>query len=255
MNRPGRGYGPQSPQGPYESQGSGDANIGYDGAAVGGLGRAQPQRQFQNDPYANSNEGRSYQSDQYSNDNRQFPPQQRQYTNESSRSLGPGRQYTDRSERSQYPSDNLQPQGPPRGPSRGPQPQRLASAPLNNNSGFDFGGGSGFTSPSSQYSTPLELDSAPSPRLPMQQQGYGNGGHGQSDRRRPSPPQESDYGGFGTPASAYASRSLTSVPQEPAYPGYRAYRPADGGGVGRGDGSDMGTRGGREPKAWDPVLR
>lgn len=233
MNRPGRGYGPQSPQDPYGPQDSMDANAGFDGVGVGGYGRPPPQRQYSND--------------QYSNDSRQYPPSapNRQYGNDSGRPLGPGRQYTDRSERSgapSYPSDNFQPQGAPRGPpSRGPGgPQRLASPPLNNNSGFDFGGG--YQAPSThqqQYNEPVELDSIPSP--PLEQRGFG----AQGERRRPSPPQD-NYGGFGntpsTGAPTYSSRS--PPPREPAYPGYKAYQPPNQSG---------GSRGGREPQGWDPV--
>jgi len=214
----GRGYGPPSPQDPY------GAENGFAGAAAGGYGRQQPQRQ-------------------YSNDGRPFPPQPtRQYSSDSSRPLNTGRQYSDRP----YPSDNFQPNGPPRGPSRGPGgpggPGRMASPPLNNNSGFDFGTGA-----------PQQYQSRPSP--PPQQMPYGSSNPG----GRPSPPIQGRNGGndgyFGgsTAPPSYASRS--PPPQEASYPGYRPYQPNSNQG-GRGAPTALmpgGGRGGREPQGWDPV--
>ncbi|KAH7400470.1 hypothetical protein BKA64DRAFT_482572 [Cadophora sp. MPI-SDFR-AT-0126] len=230
----GRGYGSPAPQDPYAQ------NNGFDGGAAGGFGR-QPQGQYPND--------------QYSDNGRPFPPPNRQYSSDSSRPLGPGRQYTDRS----YGSDNMQgggpprgpsrgpgPNGPPRGPSRGPGPNdqygpprgpsrgpggpmRTGSPALNNNSGFDFGGGA----PSYQ-----------SRQSPPPQQGYG---------RPPPRTENSDYfGNVGTAAPSYASRS--SPPQEPAYPGYKAYQP---GNQDRGipQALSPGEGRGREPQRWDPVQQ
>ena len=214
----GRGYGPPSPQDPY-AQDSGFIGTagGADGYGRGdGYGRALPQGQ-------------------YSNDGRSFPPQPvRQYSSDSSRPLNPGRGYSDRSDR----PGNLQPQGGPRGPSRGPGgPNRMASPPLNNNSGFDFGTGAA----QQQYS------SRPSP--PPQQASYDSPNNG----RRPSQPSQRGgnggyYNGGSTAPPSYASRS--PPPQEnSAYPGYQAYQPPSSQG-GRGNG-----RGGREPQGWDPVRQ
>ena len=207
----GRGYGPPSPQDSY----------GADNSFAGAYGRPGPNRQ---------NTG----------DSRPFPPQpQRQYSNDSARPLNPGRQYSDQ------PYDNFQANGPPRGgasrgpPSRGPGgPGRMASPPLNNNSGFDFGTGG-----SQPYG------SRPSP--PPQQNSY------ESSLGGPSPPvqqggrrRENDnysaYSGSTAPPT-YASRS--PPPSEAGYPGYRPYQA----------GSSQGGRGaappsrGREPDRWDPV--
>ncbi|KAG4436599.1 hypothetical protein IFR05_007919 [Cadophora sp. M221] len=230
----GRGYGSPAPQDSYTQ------NNGYDGAAAGGYGARQPQGQYPND--------------QYSNDGRPFPPPNRQYSSDSSRPLGPGRQYTDRSYGSDMqaggpprgpsrgPGPNGPPRGasrgpgpndqygPPRGPSRGPGgPMRTGSPALNNNSGFDFGGGA----PSYQ-----------SRQSPPPQQGYG----------RP-PPQSGNSGYFdnaSTAAPSYASRS--PPPQEPAYPGYKAYQP---GNQDRGipQALSPGEGRGREPQRWDPVQQ
>lgn len=216
MGGPGRGYGPApialdgqgrggyppSPQDQYANDGFGGAGAGY--------GRSQPQRQNSNDAYGS----------------RQYPPQpQRQYSDDYARPLNPGRQYSDRP----YPSDNFQPSGPPRGPSRGPGgPGRMASPPLNNNSGFDFGSGA------------QQPYSRPSP--PPQQMSYGS-----SQDARSSPPlqQGGVYGGSTAPPS-YASSS--PPPQEPSYPGYKPYQPP-------AQGRAPGSRGGREPQNWDPVQR
>jgi hypothetical protein len=220
----GRGYGPPSPQDPY-----GNSNNGFVSATVGGVGgygRTQPQRQYSGDT---NNSGRPY-----------SPQPTRQYSSDSSRPLNPGRQYSDRP----YPGDNFQPQGPPRGPSRGPGgPGRMASPPLNNNSGFDFGTGAQQSYPSSR----------PSP--PPQQQSYGPSNNG----RRASPPSQqgdaySTYSGSTAPPT-YASRS--PPPQEASYPGYQPYQaPSNQGGSGAPRVlMSGGGRGGREPQGWDPVQR
>ena len=218
----GRGYGPPSPQDSY-----GNSNNGFTGAAVGapsGYGRAQPQRQYPGD---------------LNNSGRPYPPQPtRQYSSDSSRPLNPGRQYSDRP----YAGDNFQPQGPPRGPSSGPGGQgRMASPPLNNNAGFDFGTGAQQSYPSSR----------PSP--PPQQQSYGSSNAG----RRPSPPFQqgdtySNYSGNTAPPT-YASRS--PPPQEASYPGYRPYQtPSNQGGPGAPRTlMPGGGRGARDPQGWDPV--
>ena len=197
---PGRGYGP--PQ-DFEGQGRGygapaqdpyAADAGFTGAAVGGYGRPQPSREYSN----NSNSSQ-----------RPFPPQpQRQYSSDSARPLNPGRGYSDRT----YPGDNYQQQG------------RMASPPLNNNSGFDFG-----TNAQQPYS------SRPSP--PPQQMSYGSSNPG----RRPSNPQ----GNGGN--NGYSGRSPDQRTQpEPSYPGYRPYQAPEQGSRGRG---------GREPQQWDPVRQ
>lgn len=226
----GRGYGPNSPQGidgqgrGYDPPSSEDAygnNNGFVGAAMGG--RAPPQRQYSNDTYSD----------------RPYPPQPtRQYSSDSSRPLNPGRQYSDRP----YPGDNYQQNGPPRGPSRGPGgPGRMASPPLNNNSGFDFGTGA-----PQQYQEPKQYSSRPSP--PPQEY-----------PTRPSPPSQQSYNSQSsyqgsTAPPTYASRS--PPPQEPGYPGYRPYQPPQ---QGRGGPPPAlipgGGRGGREPQNWDPVQR
>lgn len=240
-----RGYNATSPQDPYAQ------NNGFEGAAGAGYGRSQPQRQYSND--------------QYSQNNQPFPPPNRQYSSDPPHPLAPGRQYTDRS----YNSNNSQQNGPPRGPSRGPGPNqgfqngpvprgpsrgpgpndnfqsngpiprgpsrgpggpmRTGSPALNNNSGFDFGGGA---QPSS------------SRQSPQPQQGYG----------RP-PPQSNNSGYFddaATAAPSYSSRS--PPPQEPAYPGYKPYQPAN---QSRGTPSALSPGGGRggEPQRWDPVQQ
>ncbi|KAL2060382.1 hypothetical protein VTL71DRAFT_9777 [Oculimacula yallundae] len=218
-----RGYGAPAPQGQYAQ------NNGFDAAAVGGYGGRQPQGQ-------------------YPSDGRPFPPPNRQYSNDSSRPMGPPRQYTDRS----YGSDNMQaggaiprgpsrgpgPNGPPRGPSRGPVPNdqygpprgpsrgpplRTGSPALNNNSGFDFGGGA--PSYQSQQSPPV-------------QQGYG---------RPPLPTGNSGYFDNASIAPSYSS-----TPQDQGYPGYKAYQP---GNPDRGfpQALSPGDGRGREPQRWDPV--
>lgn len=210
----GRGYGPTSPQDRYrtDSNFAGESATPYDDAD-GAYDRRQPQRQF-------------------SNDDRPFPPQPtRQYSSDSARPLNPGRQHSDR------PYDNFQPNGPPRGPSRGPGgPGRMASPPLNNNSGFDFG-----------TNAPQQYQSRPSP--PPQQMSYGSSNSG----GRPSPPiqgrnngNDGYYGGSTAPPS-YASRS--PPPQEASYPGYRPYQANPG----QGGRSPAPGRGAREPQGWDPV--
>ena len=199
MDGQGRGF-PLSPQDPY-------ANDGFSGTATG-YGRSQPQRQNSNDTYGS----------------RQYPPQpQRQYSDDSSRPLNPGRQYSDQP----YGSDNFQPSGPPRGPSRGPGPRgpaQMASPPLANDSGFDFG-------------SPVQQPySRPSP--PPQQSSY---------RSRPSPPQQGGYLGGSTAPPSYASRSPPS--EEPSYPGYRAYQAPSQRNM------TPGRRGREPPQNWDPVQR
>ena len=221
MGGPGRGYGPtpispdgqgrgfpQSPQDQY-------ANDGFGGAEYG---RSQPQRQNSNDTYGS----------------RQYPPQpQRQYSDDSARPLNPGAPYSDRP----HPSDNFQPSGPPRGPPRGPGrggPGRMASPPLNNNSGFDFGSGA-------------QPYSRPSP--PPQQMSYGS-----SQGARSSPPSQQGgfYGGSTAPPS-YASRS--PPPQEPSYPGYKPYQASSQGSRAPQGSIPGGGRRDREPQNWDPVQR
>ena len=199
MDGPGRGFN-SSPQNQY-------ANDGFDVAAAG-YGRSQPQRQNSNDTYGS----------------RQYPPQpQRQYSDDSARPLNPGRQYSDQP----YGAGYFQPNGPPRGPSRGPGPRgpgRMASPPLSNNSGFDFGASGG----QQPYSRPV----------PQPQQSYGS---------RPSPPQQqhSYFGGTTAPPS-YASRS--PPPEEPSYQVYRPNQPAYQGNRTPGRGRDP-------PQNWDPVQR
>jgi len=200
MNGPvegaGRGYGPTSPQDPYAN------DNGYAGPnAVGGTyGRPPPRRQHTGDS------------------NRPFPPQQqRQYSNDTGRPQNQGRGYSDRP----YQGDNYQQNGPSRGPpSRGPGPGRMASPPLNNNSGFDFGTGA-----QDQYSQ--------RPAPPSQQMSYG-----------------SSYNGSTAPPS-YASRS-----QPPPDTSYRPYQAAPS--QRRGPPPNLvpgGGRGDRQPENWDPVQR
>lgn len=190
-----RGYGPPSPQDPYGN------DTGYIGNAGGreGYNRPPPQRQYTNDS------------------NRPFPPQPiRQYSGDSSRPMNSGRQYSERGYQ-----DNFQP-NPPRGPSRGPAPGHMASPPLNNGSGFDFGTG------------------AP------QQQGY-------AQRPSPPPPQQMPYGSSyagSTAPPTYASRSPPPQEQEQAYPGYQSYETPTNQGRGR---PGRGTR--EPPQNWDPVQR
>ncbi|CZR68878.1 uncharacterized protein PAC_18779 [Phialocephala subalpina] len=215
-NSQGRGYGPQSPQDEY-----GQVD-GFAAAPVGGrgYGRPPPQRQFSNDQYGD---------EQYAS--RPFPAQpSRQYSNDSQQPIL-ARQYSDGPG---YPQDNFQPNmPPPRGPSRGPGgPNRMASPPLQNNSGFDFvGGNQGYQS---RPSPPLDpYNSRPSP--PPQQMSYGSS--------RPSPPQ-GGRGNDGYFAAAPATRS--PPPQEPTYPGYKPYQPNN----------QVGTPTGREPqRGWDPVQQ
>ncbi|KAF8860876.1 hypothetical protein BDZ45DRAFT_300469 [Acephala macrosclerotiorum] len=197
-NGQGRGYGPQSPQDEY-----GQAD-GFATAPVGGrgYGRPPPQRQFSNDHYG---------EEQYAS--RPFPAQ-RQYSTDSQQPIL-ARQYSDGPG---YPQDNFQPNmPPPRGPSRGPgSPSRMASPPLQNNSGFDFGGGN------------QGYQSRPSP--PPQQY-----------QSRPSPPPQGGRGNDGYFAGTPVTRS--PPPQEPIYPGYKPYQPSQGGR-------------GREPQqGWDPVQQ
>ncbi|KAE8443042.1 hypothetical protein EG329_002436 [Mollisiaceae sp. DMI_Dod_QoI] len=215
-NGQGRGYGPPSPQDSY------GPNDGFAAAPVGGghgYGRPPPQRQFSNDQYGD---------EQYAS--RPFPAQPSRQYSDAQQPLT--RQYSDGPG---YPQDNFQPSGPPpRGPSRGPGgPNRLASPPLQNNSGFDFGGDQqayrSRPSPPQQYSRP-------SP--PPQQMSYGSS-------NRPSPPSQGGRGNDGyfagaTGPSGYASRS--PPPQEPTYPGYKPYQPNQGGR-------------GMEPQGWDPVQQ
>lgn len=206
MNAPGSGF-PPSPRDLYANDGFGAAPVGYS--------RSQPQRQMSNDNYRS----------------RQYPPQpQRQYSDDSSRPVNPRRQYSSQT----YASDNFQPNGPPpRGPSRGPGPGprgpgRMASPPLNNNSGFDFGSGA-----QQPYSRPL-----PTPQQIS---------HGASQGARSSPPLQQDgYHGGNTAPPLYASRSPPL--QEPSYPGYKPYQPPSQGGRG-----PPGGRGREPPQNWDPV--
>jgi hypothetical protein len=126
---------------------------------------------------------------------------------------------------------------------------------LQNNSGFDFGGG-GYDAPSPQTynsrpSSPPQQINRPSP--PPQQMGYG-----QNDRSRRSPPiQESGYGGFGMDSTVGGggytgpSRSPPPQTQQPAYPGYRAYQPPTN--AGRSTPGNSRGGGEREPQGWDPV--
>lgn len=206
---PGRGYG--SPQGQdFGAQGRGygapqqdpyAADAGLTGAAAGGYGRPQPNREYSN----NSN-----------NSGRAFPPQpQRQYSSDSARPLNPGRGYSDRP----YPGDNF-------------QPGRMASPPLNNNSGFDFG-----TNNQQPYS------SRPSPPPPQMSYESSNGGG------RPSPPLQGNGNG-------YSGRSPNQQgPPEPSYPGYRPYQAPGQGSRGAMPSSAPGSRGAREPQRWDPVRQ
>jgi hypothetical protein len=208
---PGRGYGsPQNPDFPGQGRGYGPpqqdpygADAGFAGGAPGGYGRPQPNREYSN----NSN-----------NSQRPFPPQpQRQYSNDSARPLNPGRGYSDRP----YPGDNYQ-QG---------QQGRLASPPLNNNSGFDFG-----TNNQQPYS------SRPSP--PPQQMSYESSNPG----GRQDPPLQGNGNG-------YSRRSPNQPsPQEQSYPGYRPYQAPSQGGRGPMP-SAPGSRGAREPQRWDPVRQ
>jgi len=197
---PGRGYGPpQTPEFAAPGRGYGapqqdpySPDAGFAGGAPGGYGRPQPNREYSN----NSN-----------NSQRPFPAQpQRQYSSDSARPLNPGRGYSDRP----YPGDNYQ-QG------------RMASPPLNNNSGFDFGANN--QQPySSRPSPPPQQISYESSNAPLQ--GSGNG----YSRRSPNP----------------------QSPQEQSYPGYRPYQ-APGQGS-RGPSNTPG-RGAREPQRWDPVRQ
>ncbi|KAN0121689.1 hypothetical protein V8E51_000015 [Hyaloscypha variabilis] len=208
---PGRGYGsPQNPDFPGQGRGYGPpqqdpygADAGFAGGAPGGYGRPQPNREYSN----NSN-----------NSQRPFPPQpQRQYSNDSARPLNPGRGYSDRP----YPGDNYQ-QG---------QQGHLASPPLNNNSGFDFG-----TNNQQPYS------SRPSP--PPQQMSYESSNPG----GRQDPPLQGNGNG-------YSRRSPNQPsPQEQSYPGYRPYQAPSQGGRGPMP-SAPGSRGAREPQRWDPVRQ
>lgn len=201
-NSQARGYESNSPGGYGQ-------NDGFDAAPVQGYGRAPPRRQFSND---------QYQDDQYGN--RPFQPS-RQYSSDSQQPLASTRQYSDGHG---YHQDN-QP----------PRINRLASPPLQNNSGFDFGG-------------QPEYQSRPSP--PPQQY---RSSPGPQQFRRPSPPQQRQYessnlpqqdGYFSsnTPAPTYATRT-PPPPEEPTYPGYKPYQPSSGG------------RRDREPQRWDPVQQ
>jgi hypothetical protein len=171
---PGRGYGPQD----FDGQGSGygapaqdpyATDAGFAGAAVGGYGRPQPNREYSN----NSN-----------NSQRPFPPQpQRQYSSDSARPLNGGRGYSDRP----YPGDNYQQQG------------RMASPPLNNNSGFDFGINnqqpySSRPSPPPQQMSYESSNLGGRPSPPLQ----GNGGNNGYSRRSPNQQnqQEPSYPGY-----------------------------------------------------------
>lgn len=191
LRRP--GFGPNPPQDLYGQ------NDGFDAALVAGpsYGRPPPQRQFSNEQYGNG---------QYTN--RPFPAQpSRQYSSDSQQPLAHTRQYSDGPG---YPQDNFQPE----------RVNRLASPPLQNNSGFDFGGQQVY-------------QSRPSP--PPQQMSYGSS-------NRPSPSDRVNEGYFATNTAMYASRS--PPPEEPTYPGYKPYQPSQG-----GRGRD------REPQRWDPVQQ
>lgn len=187
----GQGYETASPQDHY-----GNDN-GYFGTANGeGYSRPPPQHQYSN------------------NNDRNYPPQPiRQYSEDSSHQLVPSRQL-DRS----YQNDRYQSNGSPRGISG---PGRMASPPMNNNSGFGFGTGA----PQQQYL------SRPSP--PPQQMSY-----------------DSAYSGNTAPPT-YASRS--PPPQDHNYSGYGTYHPSSN--QDRGLGNYRSERGGREPQNWDPVQR
>jgi hypothetical protein len=214
MRRP--GFGPNTPQS-YNSQGRGyevkspqelyGQHDGFDAAPLaGGYGRPPPQRQFSNDQYEN---------DQYNN--RPFPAQpSRQYSSDSRQPLA--RQYSDGPG---YPQDNFQQ----------PRVNRLASPPLQNNSGFDFGG------------QQQEYQSRPTPppgqfsRLspPPQQMSY-------ESSNRPGPGRGNEGYFSNNNAPNYATR--TPPPEEPSYPGYKPYQPSQA-----GRGRD------REPQGWDPVQQ
>lgn len=214
MRRP--GFGPNSPQS-YNSQGRGyEANSlqdsygqhdGFDAAPVaGGYGRPPPQRQFSNDQYGN---------DQYGS--RPFGQPSRQYSSESQQPLAPTRQYSDGPG---YPQDNFQP----------PRANRLASPPLQNNSGFDFGGQqqeyqARSTPPPQQYKRP-------SP--PPQQMSY-------ESSNRPGPSRGNDSYFPNNAAPGFANRTPPPA-EEPTYPGYKPYQPSP---AGRS----------REPQGWDPVQQ
>jgi hypothetical protein len=147
----GRGYGPPTPQDRYGSNNKFPGN-GYE--------RQGPQRQgFPSQP-----------TRQYSgNSMNQRPDMQRQYTDQSYMS-------------GEYQQNTPPPRGPSRGPSRGPG----TPAPINNNSGFDFGGS--------------RQDSYPSQTAP-QQQSYNSNYQGStappSYATRSPPPQEQNYRTYG----------------------------------------------------------
>lgn len=195
-NSQGRGYEPNSPQDSYGQ------NDGFDAAPVSGAGygRPPPQRQFSHDQHG---------AEQYAN--RPFPTQPlRQYSSDSQQPLAPVRQYSDGPG---YPQDSFQQ----------PRVNRLASPPLQNNSGFDFGGQQEYQS---RQSPPPQQYSRPSPPQIMYE-----------SSSRPSPGGRGNEGYF---ANNAASRS--PPPEEPTYPGYKPYQPSQGGR-------------GREPQGWDPVQQ
>lgn len=217
----------------YDSFGQGQRQ--RDNPAMGrGYQDPYAQDQYANDSY-NAGYGRPQRGQperQYSNSSRgQYPPSQpvRQYSNDSRPSQP--RQYTDNTYQSDsaYSDPYQQPRGPSRGPSRGPTIPRITSPPLNNNSGFDFGGGN-------------------------DRGGYGG-------QQRPAPQQQQSYQSYQT-ANTYRSESPAPMGTDGGYndsgnsrqgqgQGYRG--PPNGRG---GPGPNYGGRGGgREPQNWDPVQR
>lgn len=215
MRRP--GFGPDSPQQSYNSQGRGyegtspqesyGQHDGFDIAPVaGGYGRPPPQRQFSNDQYG---------SEQYNS--RPYGQPSRQYSSDSQHPLAPTRQYSDGPG---YPQDD----------SHSPRINRVASPLIQNHSGFDFNGQqheyqSRPTPPPQQYSRP-------SP--PPQQMSY-------ESSNRPHQGGRGTEGYFPNNSTMPTYDNRTPPPTEaPAYPGYKPYQ---SGQAGRG----------REPQGWDPV--
>jgi len=184
----GRGYGQQSPQNPYGNNQDQYADDGYD-AGYSQNQRGQPERQ-----YSSNDQGRNY------------PPQPtRQYSNQTYQSSG-------------YQNDNYQSNGPPQSRVQG----RVASPPLNNNSGFDFGTGA-----QDQYSRPQI----------QQQQSYSSSQQGS------------------TPAPSYVTHTSRSPAPQEVNGGYnsRPYQTAS-----RSTPQALmpgGAYGGREPDRWDPVQQ
>ncbi|KAL3419111.1 hypothetical protein PVAG01_09333 [Phlyctema vagabunda] len=224
-----RGYGgPQDGQNRFASPAPQDMGRGYGSPAPQGSNRGfngSPAPDAYNDNGYQASGG--YSGNQYSNEPNHGYPQapQRQYS-------GSSRGY----QGDQY-NNPMPPQN--RGPSRGPGGSgRIASPPLNNNSGFDFGGG---------------------------QQQYNNGGQQQYNARQPqqmpygrSTPRmeqqqtggaEGYFDGVATAPPSYASRS--PAPQEqPSYPGYKSYQPQSNS---RSQQPITPGGTGRQPDQWDPV--